>query len=156
MASEGVVSGKRTAPRPASTAAKAAAKSVARQGVGRGTSRRTSAKSGTVAAKASRSERIVSAQAATSTRSGGSTTKISVTVPSEVLAEVRGLGPDNLSGVVADALRQWSATARLRRLLDELDEVYGPVPAEVAAEVEAEWGPIFDRSAAHRAEEPTA
>lgn len=86
----------------------------------------------------------------------GGTTKISVTVPTEVLAEVRDLGPDNLSAVVADALRQWSASARLGRLLDELDAVYGLVPADVAADVEAEWGPIFDRSAARTEDGPRA
>ncbi|HEX3563951.1 MAG TPA: hypothetical protein VHU17_01150 [Acidimicrobiales bacterium] len=87
---------------------------------------------------------------------GGGTTKISVTVPTEVLAEVRDLGPDNLSAVVADALRQWSASTRLGRMLDELDATYGPVPPDIAAEVEAEWGPIFDRSAARRTEGPRA
>lgn len=86
----------------------------------------------------------------------GGTTKISVTVPTELLTEVRDLGPDNLSAVVTDALRHWSASARLGRMLDELDAAYGAVPTEIAAEVEAEWGPIFDRSASRRAEGPRA
>ncbi len=123
--------------------------------------KRKAAQSGTVSKRASRGGAAAkttwdsSSTSATVGRSttqkapaGAGTTKISVTVPTELLAEVRSLGPDNLSAVVADALRHWSAKARLGRMLDELDAIHGPVPPDVAAEVEAEWGQIFDRSEA--------
>jgi phage baseplate assembly protein W len=67
---------------------------------------------------------------------------------------VPNLDPDNLSAAVADALRQWSARARLGRMLDALDAIHGPVPTDVAAEVEAKWDPIFDRSEARRVAGP--
>ena len=107
---------------------------------------RKAAQSGTFARAAS------SGRPAAKVSAGAGTTKISVTVPHEVLAEVRSLGPDNLSAVVADALRAWTARARLGRMLDELDAIHGPVPSDVAAEIEATWEPIFDRSAARRGE----
>lgn len=71
--------------------------------------------------------------------------KVTVSLPASLVERVRRMpGGTNLSGVVASALEAWEANARLGQMLDELDEQCGPVPAEVQAEVDAKWDPIFD------------
>lgn len=73
-------------------------------------------------------------------RSGPALTKLSVSLPAALLDEVRRLpGSENLSAVVTRALGRWAADVRLGLMLDELDALHGPVPAEVQAEVDAEW-----------------
>ena len=54
----------------------------------------------------------------------------------EILLEERD---STLSGLVNEALTRELKLAGLRRLLDEDDERFGPVPPEVRAEVAADW-----------------
>lgn len=76
----------------------------------------------------------------TSRRSGPALTKLSVSLPVALLDEVRRLpGSENLSAVVTRALDRWAADVRLGLMVDQLDAVYGPVPPDVQAEVDAEW-----------------
>ena len=71
--------------------------------------------------------------------------KVSVSVDAELLAEARELaGPRGLSALVNDALRVRLQRARVGRLLDEMDQEYGPVPAEIEEEVRRGW-PAVDR-----------
>jgi len=75
-----------------------------------------------------------------SRRSGPSLTKLSVSLPAALVAEVRRLpGGDNVSAIVTLALERWAADVRLGRMLAELDAIHGPVPAEVQAEVDQAW-----------------
>jgi hypothetical protein len=45
----------------------------------------------------------------------------------------------NLSALVNEALRRQLKVHGLRRLLDDWDEKFGPVPDDVQAEVDREW-----------------
>lgn len=59
--------------------------------------------------------------------SGVATEKISATVDTELLAEIRAIaGPRGLSSFVTTALRRELERARLREFLDELMEQVGP------------------------------
>lgn len=67
-------------------------------------------------------------------------TKVSVSVDAELLAEARELaGRRGLSALINDALRVKLQHARVGRLLDEMDEEFGPVPAAIEEEVRREW-----------------
>lgn len=66
--------------------------------------------------------------------------KVSVSVDADLLAEARELaGRRGLSALINDALRIRLQHARVSRLLDEMDEEFGPVPAEIEEEVRREW-----------------
>ncbi len=69
--------------------------------------------------------------------------KVSVTLDDKVVAEVKALvGAREFSAYVNSALERSLQGERIRALLAELDEEYGPVSPEVQAEVEArarEW-----------------
>ena len=68
------------------------------------------------------------------------TEKVSLSLDHELVAEARKLaGRGGLSALVNDALRARVQRVRLERLLDEMDDEYGPVPADVAEEVHREW-----------------
>ena len=68
-------------------------------------------------------------------------TKISVTLESEVAAELRrNVGPRELSAFVNEAVRQHLQVARVRRLLDHMEAESGPIPDDVQSEVDAvDW-----------------
>ncbi|HWR46617.1 MAG TPA: type II toxin-antitoxin system CcdA family antitoxin [Pseudonocardiaceae bacterium] len=66
--------------------------------------------------------------------------KVSVSIDADLLAEARELaGRRGLSALINDALRVRLQHARVSRLLDEMDEEFGPVPAEIEEEVRREW-----------------
>ena len=66
--------------------------------------------------------------------------KVSLSLDPELLAEARELvGRGGLSALVNDALRLRLQHVRVTRLLDEMDEEFGPVPAAVAEEVAEQW-----------------
>lgn len=72
--------------------------------------------------------------------------KVSVSVDAELLAEARELaGRRGLSALINDALRVRLQHARVGRLLDEMDEEFGRVPATIEEEVRRTW-PASGRS----------
>jgi Arc/MetJ family transcription regulator len=67
-------------------------------------------------------------------------TKVSVSVDTELLTEARELaGRRGLSALINDALRVRLQHARVGRLLDEMDEEFGPVPATIEEEIRRSW-----------------
>ena len=63
--------------------------------------------------------------------------RITITVDDDVLAEVRSIvAPGEVSAYVLEALRQRLRRDPLQRLLDQLDEWYGPLTDEEKAEGE--------------------
>lgn len=72
--------------------------------------------------------------------------KVSLTLDEELVAEARGrVGVRGFSSYVNQALRQQLQHDRLRKLLDEMDEEFGPVDPQVLEEVRREW-PDVDES----------
>ena len=68
------------------------------------------------------------------------TDKLSVTIPSDVAAELRSrAGRGNVSAYVTDALIRQLEHDRLGDLLTELAETHGPVTEEELARARAEW-----------------
>ncbi len=68
-----------------------------------------------------------------------STERITITVPSDVLADLRReVGPGEVSSFVAEAIRARLKVDRVKELLAWLDEQYGPVPEGAYPEVE-QW-----------------
>lgn len=66
--------------------------------------------------------------------------KMSVTIPSDVAAELRKrAGRGNVSSYVTDALLRQLEHDRLGDLLAELEELHGPVSDEELARARAEW-----------------
>lgn len=66
------------------------------------------------------------------------------TYDAELLGEIRAeVGPRGVSAFLNEAARERLAGIRLRRLLDEMDETRGPVPAELMAEVADDAERIF-------------
>ncbi len=72
--------------------------------------------------------------------------KVSVSVDAELLAQARELaGRRGLSALINDALRVRLQHVRVGRLLDEMDEEFGPVPPAIEEEIRSTW-PAADRS----------
>jgi post-segregation antitoxin (ccd killing protein) len=68
------------------------------------------------------------------------TDKMSVTIPSDLAAELRArAGRGNVSAYVTDALVRQLEHDRLGDLLSELAEEHGPVTEEELAQARAEW-----------------
>jgi len=68
------------------------------------------------------------------------TEKLSITVPSEVAAELRArAGHGNVSAYVMHALLRQLEHDRLGDLMVELKEIHGPVTDEELAAARAEW-----------------
>lgn len=68
------------------------------------------------------------------------TDKMSVTIPSELAAELRSrAGRGNVSAYVTEALMRQLEHDRLGDLLAELEEVHGPVTEDELARARAEW-----------------
>jgi hypothetical protein len=66
--------------------------------------------------------------------------KVTLSIDEEVLAEARdAAGPRQLSAYVTEAVRRQLHHDRLGRLLDELDDDYGPVPEEMMEEARNKW-----------------
>ena len=79
---------------------------------------------------------------------------MSLSLDQELVDQARALaGARGLSALVNEALRVQLQHERIRRLLAEMDEEYGPVPEQVMEEVRREWpeqrgaGPSSRRSA---------
>jgi hypothetical protein len=67
------------------------------------------------------------------------TTKISITIDTDLLEEVRSYAGGNLSRYVNEALREQVRTTRLRKLVAEYEAEFGPIPAELRAKAEADF-----------------
>jgi hypothetical protein len=66
--------------------------------------------------------------------------KVSLSLDHDLVAEARELaGPRGLSSLVNEALRIRLQHVRIARLLDDMDDEYGPVPPAVAEEVARQW-----------------
>jgi post-segregation antitoxin (ccd killing protein) len=76
------------------------------------------------------------------------TTKISITIDTDLLEEIRAYAGRNLSRYINSALReqvhQEERNARLRELVEEDEATRGPIPAELLAEADA----MFDAAEA--------
>ena len=67
-------------------------------------------------------------------------TKVSLSLDRDLVEQARTLaGSRGLSALVNEALRVQLQHERIRRLLDEMDDEYGPVPEHVMEEVCREW-----------------
>jgi hypothetical protein len=67
------------------------------------------------------------------------TTKVSITIDSDLLEEVKSYAGGNLSRYVNAALREQVRAARLQELVAQHEAEFGPIPAEVLAQAEAEF-----------------
>jgi len=68
------------------------------------------------------------------------TVKVSVALPRRLWEEARAaVGHGSLSALVTSAVRREVAGRRTDAMLGMLDDIYGPVPADVQAEVDAKW-----------------
>lgn len=66
--------------------------------------------------------------------------KVSLSLDPDVVAEARELaGRGGLSALVNDALRVRLQHMRITRLLDAMDDEFGPVPDDVVEEVGHTW-----------------
>jgi hypothetical protein len=66
--------------------------------------------------------------------------KVSLTLNSDTLRQARArVGRRRLSSFVDESLRLRLQHDRIRKLLGDLDERYGPIPAELREEVRREW-----------------
>jgi hypothetical protein len=66
--------------------------------------------------------------------------KVSLSLDPDVVAEARELaGRGGLSALVNDALRVRLQHIRITRLLDAMDDEFGPVPDDVVEEVGQLW-----------------
>lgn len=73
------------------------------------------------------------------------TVKVSVALPRSLWEEARAaVKGGSLSALVTAALRRELAGRRTDTMLAELDALHGPVPPELATEVDATWQPIFN------------
>jgi hypothetical protein len=76
------------------------------------------------------------------------TTKISITIDTDLLEEIRTYAGRNLSRYINSALReqvrQEERNARLRELVEEDEATRGPIPAELLTEADA----MFDAAEA--------
>jgi hypothetical protein len=74
--------------------------------------------------------------------------KVSVTLDVDLVAEIKTeVGIRGFSAYLNDSVRRRRQYERLRRLLRELDDEFGPVPEEVRQQVAKEWDE-FERRAA--------
>jgi hypothetical protein len=64
------------------------------------------------------------------------TTKISITLDTELLEEIRTYARGNLSRYVNEALRDKLRNEHLRELVEEYVAVHGPIPQELLAQAE--------------------
>jgi hypothetical protein len=65
------------------------------------------------------------------------TTKISITIDTDLLDEIRTYAGGNLSRYINSVLREQVRNARLRELVDEYEATHGPIPAELLAQADA-------------------
>lgn len=66
--------------------------------------------------------------------------KVSVTLDADLVAEIKTeVGVRGFSAYLNDTIKRRRQHERLRGLLKELDEEFGPVPDEVRTQVAKEW-----------------
>lgn len=71
------------------------------------------------------------------------TVKRSITIPMNLAREIdEQVGPREFSAFVTAAVERELEHQRLGELLDYLTEEYGEVPADVQAEVDAQWDAV--------------
>jgi hypothetical protein len=68
-----------------------------------------------------------------------SVAKKSITVDRELYEEVVNHAEGNFSRVVNEALRNWVRLREARRLADEVEREFGPVPEELRQRVRDRW-----------------
>jgi acyl-CoA reductase-like NAD-dependent aldehyde dehydrogenase len=71
------------------------------------------------------------------------TTKISVTLDTDLLQQARAFARGNLSRYLNEALRDKLRNEHLRVLLEEQEAEYGPIPEEELAQARAELQAAF-------------
>lgn len=70
----------------------------------------------------------------------GKVRKVSVSMPDELTAAIRErTGPGGFSRFVSEAAEERLRYELLDEYLDELDELYGPVPRELMEQARREW-----------------
>jgi hypothetical protein len=70
----------------------------------------------------------------------GRVQKVSVSMPEELTAAIRErTGPGGFSRFVTEAAEKRLRNEQLDAYLDELDEIFGPVPAELIEQARREW-----------------
>jgi post-segregation antitoxin (ccd killing protein) len=72
------------------------------------------------------------------------TTKISVTLDADLVQQARAFARGNLSRYLNEALRDKLRNENLRKLLEDAEAEYGPVPEELLAEAEATFKAAFE------------
>jgi len=66
--------------------------------------------------------------------------KLSITVPSELAAEVRKrVGARGVSSFITRAIAHELEREQLSAFIDEMDREFGPVPKEIMAEARRAW-----------------
>jgi Arc/MetJ family transcription regulator len=79
------------------------------------------------------------------------TEKVSLTLDEELVSEARGTaGMGGLSGYVNLALRRQLQRDRLSRLLDDMDQEFGPIDPRATAAVSRAWPAPAARSVRRR------
>ena len=75
-----------------------------------------------------------------SARKIGGTSKVSVTMPTSAVKEVKAItGHRGFSAFIGEAVELRLQRMRIERYLDELDQEYGPIPEEVQRRFEERW-----------------
>lgn len=78
--------------------------------------------------------------------STGHAVKVSVSLPQDVVREVRArVGPREFSSYVAEAVEQRLRLQMLGEIVDDYVAKHGPIPDEIAQEVDAEWRAALGR-----------
>lgn len=76
-------------------------------------------------------------------------TKFTISLDKKVADELRRVaGPRGISEFVNDAVKRRLQAVRLQKMLDEMDEEFGPVPEQVQQEVDALMWPDSSSTAA--------
>lgn len=76
----------------------------------------------------------------------GPAVKVSVSLPADVVQEVRSrVAPREFSSYVAEALEQRLRLQMLGEIVDDYVAQHGPVPEAMAKEVDAEWRAALGR-----------
>lgn len=66
-------------------------------------------------------------------------TKLSVSIPDELVAELRARAGGNVSRFITTAVRDALDRSTLGQALDEMEEELGPVPADLISEAAADF-----------------
>jgi hypothetical protein len=75
--------------------------------------------------------------------------RITITLEDKVADELKRVaGPRGISAFVNDAVKRRLQAVRLQKMLDEMDEEFGPVPEQVQKEVDALMWPDASSTAA--------